>query len=108
MAATIRNFAVDRSANLSIEVSVSNTTGAVDLSLYTWEACYKTHAAAANSVSMTSNGFSNGLLTASLTGTQTANIDLGRYMYEINITHIASNTTSRVQEGILTVRGGLC
>jgi len=110
MAATIRNLAVDKSANLQINISVANssTDAAIDLSLYTWEACYKTHAAAANSGTMTANGFANGLLTISLTGTETANIAIGRYMYEAYITQTSSNTTSRVQEGILTVRGGLC
>ena len=108
MAATIRNLTVDKSANLQIDISVANSTSAIDLSVYTTEACYKTHAEAANSGTMTANGFANGLLTVSLTSTETANIAIGRYMYEVYITRTATNSTSRVQEGILTVRGGLC
>ena len=43
-----------------------------------------------------------GVVTLSLTSTQTANLDFGRYVYDVNLTD-ASNTVTRVLEGIVTV-----
>lgn len=106
---SIRNIVIDKSANLSIDIVVCDASGApIDFTLYTANACYKTHADASNVTYMTTNGYSNGVLNVSLTGVETANISISRYMYEVYATHTASNTTSRVQEGIFTVRGGLC
>ncbi len=105
---TVKNYTVDRSANLQIDIAVSNSSGAaLDLGDYTSNAYYKTHVEAANSVTITSAGYSNGTLRLTLTGVQTANVTVGRYMYEAYITHTSSNTSYRVQEGILTFTGGL-
>ena len=105
---TVRNLSVDRSANLNIEITVVDSNGfAVNLSGYSHVAYYKTHVAAANSVVMSTAGYANGLLTVSLTGEQTSNAALGRYMYEVYITDIFTDEISRVQEGILTFTGGL-
>lgn len=105
---TVRNYSVDRSANLSILINVTNANGAVvDLTGYTCNAYYKTHVEAANSVAMGASGLANGLLTVSLTGTQTSAATMGRYMYEVYVTETATGRVSRVQEGLLTFTGGL-
>lgn len=105
----VKNYSVDKTANLAININVSNnsTEAAIDLTGYTTNAYYRTHPDASNTVTMTTTGYANGLLVVSLTGTQTANADIGRYVYEVYMTQTSSNTITRVQEGILTFTGGL-
>jgi hypothetical protein len=44
----------------------------------------------------------NGIITLSLTANQTANMVGGRYVYDVELTD-ASNSISRIVEGIVTV-----
>ena len=105
---TVRNYSVPRSANLQIDIAVAYANGdAIDLTTYTANGYYKPHVESANVSTFSMSGYSNGVLRAELTGVQTANVNLGRYMYEIYITHNTSNATSLVQEGLLTFNGGL-
>jgi len=106
---TVRNITIEKSANLQIDIAVANTNGGViDLTLYSANTCYKKHVGSANVGTITTTGYANGILRLELTGIETANIDVGRYVYETYVTHTSSNNTSRVQEGIITVNGGVC
>jgi hypothetical protein len=105
----VRNISVDQSANTRIDINVTDTTGAiVDLTLYTAGACYKKHMDSANTGAITATGYANGMLRLTLSAVETANITHGRYVYEAYVNHTSSNTTTRVQEGIMTVKGSPC
>lgn len=105
----VRNYSVDRSTDLQIDINVSDTDGAVvDLTNYTANACFKKHHESNTNVAFSTLGYANGLLTVSLTGTETLNTDVGRYIYEVYITHNTANTTSLVQNGILSFQGSGC
>ena len=106
--AEVRNIAVDRSANVLIEISVCNTSGGdLDMSSYTSDGCIKRHFESANVALFTTGTNANGLLTLELTALECANLDPGRYVYETTITS-AANATIRVQEGILMIRSSVC
>lgn len=101
------NLAIDQGANVVININVTYANGsAVDLTGYTANASFKKHANAyANTVkTMTTTGYANGLLVLSMTAVESANTDWGRFLYDVTVNHTVSNTTSRVQEGILTIR----
>jgi len=107
--ADIRNIAIDQSANVLIEINVSNTIGGVlDLTNYTSNGCIKRHYESANVAIFTTDQFANGLFTLSLTGDESANLAIDRHVYEATITHTGTNTTVRVQEGILMVKPSIC
>lgn len=101
------NLAVDQGSNVSIQININYANGSsVDLTGYTANASFKKHANAyANtSTAMTAVGYANGLLEVSMTGAESANTTWGRYLYDVKVTHTATNTITRVQEGILTIR----
>ena len=105
----MRNIAVDQSANVLIEIAVSNSSGGVlDMSNYTANGCIKRHYESANVALFTSAAYANGLMTLALTAVESANLDTGRYVYEGIITENTSNTTIRVQQGILFVKSSVC
>lgn len=101
------NIAIDQGSNVAIEINVIDTNGnAVDLTAYSANASFKKHANAyANTAKTFSTvGYANGLLLLSMTAVESANTTWGRYLYDVTVTHTISNTTTRVQEGILTIR----
>ncbi len=104
--ASIRNISIDKSANLQFDIAISDVNGnLIDLGLYSHAGSYKKHFESANAFAFSCNGFSNGTLRVELSGSDTANLEHGRYLYEVLITHTASNTTTKVQSGIMTVNG---
>lgn len=44
-----------------------------------------------------------GVFNLSLDSSITANIEYGRYVYDIELTHIQENVTNRILEGIITI-----
>ena len=104
--ATISNIFIDCGADYTTTVSVTDSSGAaLDLTGYTAAAqIRKTYESSSATVSFTVAFVSprtTGQITISLTGTQTAAVSAGRYVYDVLITSGASEKT-RVVEGIAT------
>ena len=104
--ATISNIFIDQNADFSTTVTMADSDGsALDLTNYTalaqirktYESATATSFAAAFDSDRTT-----GKITISLTDTQTATFDSGRYVYDLLITD-ASTVKTRVVEGIATV-----
>jgi hypothetical protein len=105
--AQVINVAVDQGANIAININVCDITNTpVDLTYYSANASFRKHANAyANTTKFfTTETFANGLLLLSMTAEESANLNWGRYLYDVRITHNTTNNTQRVQEGILTIR----
>ena len=104
--ATISNIYIDAGADYLTTVTVTDSSGAaLDLTGYTAAAqISKTYESSSATVSFTvafNADRTTGKLDVSLTGTQTAAVTAGRYVYDVLITSGASAKT-RVVEGIAT------
>jgi len=105
--AAIANLTIDQGATFSSDVTVKDANGnAFDLTGYTAAA----KLAKGFSSTRTRTDFTttiaadatSGVVTLSLTATQTAALDAERYVYDLEITSGA--TVTRVIEGIISVR----
>lgn len=104
--ATISNIFIDQGATFSTTVTIEDgTSSALDLTNYTAIAQIRKTYQSTASVSFTvtfASDRTTGQITISLTDTQTAALDEGRYVYDLIITD-SSGTKIRVVEGIATV-----
>jgi hypothetical protein len=101
---TRANIVIDQGAAFSAEISVTDdNSDVVDLSGYTANAQMKKWYTSTNSVSFsTSINAEEGLVTISLTTAQTANIEFGRYVYDV-IIHDTNSVSTKIVEGIAMV-----
>jgi len=108
MAATA-NLRIDQGATFSTDVTVTNTDGtAFNLTGYTVAAKMALgYASTRSRVSFTTaiaNDATTGVITLSLTATQTNDLDApARYVYDVEITKTSDSSVTRVIEGIITV-----
>ena len=104
--ATISNLFVDQDADFTTTVTVNDSTGsALDLTNYTALGMIRKTYQSSTATTFTSSFVSprtTGQITISLTDTQTAALESGRYVYDLVITDASGNKT-RVVEGIATV-----
>ena len=104
--ATVSNIFIDQGATFTTTVTINDSTGsALDLTSYTALAQIRKTYASTTSTSFTSTFATDrttGQITISLTDTQTAGLDSGRYVYDVLITD-GSDVKTRVVEGIATV-----
>ena len=104
--ATISNLFIDQDADFTTTVTVNDSTGsALDLTNYTALAMIRKTYQSSTATTFTSSFVSprtTGQITISLTDTQTAALESGRYVYDLVITD-SSGTKTRVVEGIATV-----
>jgi hypothetical protein len=104
--ATISNLFIDQDADFTTTVTVNDSTGsALDLTNYTALAMLRKSYQSSTATTFTSAFVSprtTGQITISLTDTQTAALESGRYVYDLVITDASGNKT-RVVEGIATV-----
>ena len=97
------NILVDQGSTFITTVNLTDDNDApLDLTIYTSAAQMRKHYTSSNSVSFTTSGNSQGVLTLSLSANTTANIAAGRYMYDVELTD-SSNNVTRVFEGIVTI-----
>lgn len=102
IASSKRHFKIDAGADFSYTLSVNNATS-YNLNTFTSSAAMKRHFHSSNTITITSSiNASANTLTLSLNHVQTANIDPGRYMYDVKFTN-TSNVVIRFVEGIITV-----
>ena len=108
--AAIANLIIDQGANFSSDITVKDANGnAFDLTGYTTEAkMAKGYASTRTRTTITSAVASDpttGVVSLSLTSTQTAALDAPeRYVYDVEITQTSTGTVTRVIEGIITTR----
>ena len=104
--ATISNIFIDQGANFSTTVTIEDgNSSALDLTGYTALAQIRKTYQSTTATDFTSTFAADrttGLITISLTDTQTAALEEGRYVYDLLITDL-SGTKTRVVEGIVTV-----
>jgi len=104
--ATISNLFIDQDADFTTTVTVNDSTGsALDLTNYTALGMIRKTYQSSTATTFTSSFVSprtTGQITISLTDTQTAALESGRYVYDLVITD-ASGSKTRVVEGTATV-----
>ena len=104
--ATISNIFIDQDADFTTTVTINDSAGtALDLTGYTALAMIRKTYQSTTATTFTSTFVSprtSGQITISLTDTQTATLEAGRYVYDMVITDSSGNKT-RVVEGIATV-----
>jgi hypothetical protein len=104
--ATISNIFIDQDADFTTTVTVNDSGGtALNLSGYTALAMIRKTYQSTSATTFTStfaNPRTSGQITISLTDTQTAALEAGRYVYDMVITD-ALGVKTRVVEGIATV-----
>lgn len=104
--ATISNLFIDQDADFTTTVTVNDSAGsALDLTNYTALAMLRKSYQSSTATTFTSAFVSprtTGQITISLTDTQTAALESGRYVYDLVIIDSSGNKT-RVIEGIATV-----
>jgi len=100
--ATISNIFIDQGADFSTTVTINDSAGeALDLSGYTALGQIRKTYASTTATSFTSTFDSDrttGKITISLTDTETATLEEGRYVYDLLIT-ASDGTKTRVVEG---------
>ena len=100
------NIIIDQGADFSTSITVADSDGnVVDLTGYTGRGQIRKHYTSSTKVDFTF-GFgtprTDGVVTLSLSNAQTANMEAGRFVYDAELI-TASNTVSRMLEGIATV-----
>ena len=105
--AAIANLTIDQGATFSSDVTVKDANGqAFDLTGYTAAAkMAKGFASTRTRINMSTSiatDATTGVVTLSLTATETGDLDAERYVYDLEIIKDAGVT--RVIEGIITVR----
>tara|TARA_B100001564_G_C20471059_1_gene592648 strand:- start:429 stop:770 length:342 start_codon:yes stop_codon:yes gene_type:complete len=107
--AAIANLTIDQGATFTSDVTVKDANGnAFNLTGYTALArMAKGYSSTRTRTVMTcsiSGDPTTGIVTVSLTADQTANLEEGRYVYDLEILQTSTSTITRVIEGIITVR----
>lgn len=105
--AAIANLTIDQGATFSSDVTVKDANGnPFNLTGYTAAAkMAKGYASTRTRTAMTTTiaaDATSGVVTLSLTATQTAALDAERYVYDLEIT--SGDTVTRVIEGLISVR----
>ena len=111
-AATTVNLIINQKASFEVTFNVLNSNSApLDLTGYYANAKFKTEITAPDSSAVAFQASfanaSNGSVKISLTPEQTAEMQLGRYVYDVAITNIATEYKTRIVEGKITVSGGV-
>lgn len=100
------NIVIEQGTDFSTTLTVQDTSGnATDLTGYTAAGQIRKHYTSNTAINFTvafGTPRTNGQLTLSLGRTTTANMEYGRYVYDVEITNSA-NTRSRLVEGIVTL-----
>jgi hypothetical protein len=103
--ATKANLVIDQGATYEVTLDLTDENGDIlNLAGYTANSQMRKWYTSSNSISFSSSvNTVAGTITLSLTAGQTANLTAGRYVYDVEVTEAAGNTTSRIIEGIVTV-----
>jgi hypothetical protein len=111
-AATAVNLIINQKASFRVGFFVKQSNGAVlDLTGFSVAAKYKenfqTTDSQATAFTASIVNAANGEISIALTSTQTAALELGKYVYDVAITNNSDNFKTRIVEGKITVSGGV-
>jgi len=104
--AVISNLVLDQGTNFEIIVRYLNDDGtAIDLTGYQARSQMRRSYYSTTATNLIANISSptNGNVTLSLNANTTANLKVGRYLYDVEVVENATYTVSRIVEGIITV-----
>lgn len=107
--AAIANLTIDQGATFSSDVTVKDANGnPFDLTGYTAAAKmakgYASTRTRTNFTATVAADATTGVVTLSLSATDTAALDAERYVYDLEITQTSSGNVTRVIEGVISVR----
>ena len=107
--AAVANLSIDQGATFTSDVTIKDINGnTFNLTGYTPRAKMALgYASTRTRVTMTTTVASDatsGIVTLSLTDTQTSSLDDARYVYDVEIVNDSWGAVTRVIEGIITVR----
>ena len=107
--AAIANLTIDQGATFSSDVTVKDANGnPFDLTGYTAAAKmakgYASTRTRTNFTTTVAADATTGVVTLSLSATDTAALDAERYVYDLEITQTSSGNVTRVIEGVISVR----
>jgi hypothetical protein len=101
--ATKYNLIMDQGSDFTTSFNLKNLGGIVlNLSTFTGRSQMRQHYTSLTSVDLDVSVNANGMLYLTLPSNETANIEPGRYLYDIELTD-SGNNTFRIIEGIITV-----
>jgi hypothetical protein len=103
--ATKANLVIDQGTTFSTDLNLTDDNGdPLNLSGFTANSVIKKWYTSQTYVPFnTYINTSSGTITLELDANTSANLYSGRYVYDVNITEVASGSVSRVIEGIITV-----
>lgn len=98
------NLIIDQGTTYSTSIDIADDNDMpIDLTGYTGSAQIRKHYSSSNSTPFSvSIDSADGVVTLSLTSTQTRSLTAGRYVYDVELTN-TSNVVSRIVEGIVTI-----
>lgn len=101
--ATKANLVIDQGATFSTDLTLTDENGdMLQLSGYTANSQLRKWYTSTNAVAFSASiNVDSGVISLSLTDTQTSLLNAGRYVYDVEISD--GSTVSRVVEGIITV-----
>lgn len=106
--AAYEEFTIDQGADIAIELRLENADGSKkDLSNYTVSAKLKKTYKSADAIEFTSivpDPATDGVVTIALTNQQTDSLKPGRYVYDVEISFVDSDTSNNIVERILEGR----
>ena len=105
--AAIANLTMDQGATFSTVITVYQNDSILDLDGYSVAAQIRKSYSSSSSTSFTTaiaSTTTSGQITLSLTSDQTAALEEGRYVYDVEITKTADSTVTRPIQGTVTVR----
>jgi len=97
------NITIDQGTSFSTVLELTNEADiAIDTSIYTARAYLRKHYLSTSYIEFATD-FTSNLLTLSLTPEQTANVDYGKYVFDVELVDSSSNTVVRILEGIALI-----
>lgn len=102
--ARTKNLFIDQGANAQINVHLyyENNTP-FDLTGYTANANFTRYYGKEPTTEINCVPYANGLIVLSINAATTGSSNAGKYVYDVQINHTSSNTTSTIQKGVLTI-----
>lgn len=106
--ATKANLVIDQGSTYTTTVKLTDANGdPLDLTGYSGAAQMRKHYTSSTAKTFTVNlGGNLGTVTLAMSANNTANIEAGRYLYDVELTDTNGNV-SRVFEGIVTVNANI-
>jgi hypothetical protein len=104
--AAYAELTIEQGANLTSYVTVSDDSGyPINLQFYTAASQLRKsyYSSTYTPLNATVTGIANGQITLSMTAANTANLNPGRYVYDLNITNSLNNSVMRVVEGTAVI-----